>query len=43
MAKIWQDVEAIYKCMRLKQIGFIDDKYINLVILYLKCIQLTEI
>ncbi len=42
MAKIWQDVEAIYKCMRLKLIGFIDDKYINLLILYLKRNQLTE-
>ncbi len=29
--------------MRSKQIGFIDDKYINLVILYLKRNQLTEI
>lgn len=42
-AFIQQDVEAIYKCKRLKQIGLIGDKHINLVILYLKRIQLTEI
>ncbi len=36
-----------WKCMNLKQIGFIDDKYINLATVYLKhnrCIStITEI
>ncbi len=40
LGKIWLVVVVpIFnqlKCMRLKPIGFIDDKYINLVIVYLK-------